>query len=124
MALQQDPRNEIYYDWDQGEGGWKANMDANLRYLGSMLNLAAIDFENNPPASPSNGDTYIVGTAGTGDWSGQDNDIAIWFNDDTLWRFFTPTTGMTCFITTGSSANQLRAFNGTSWSTNGFTFTF
>ena len=92
MPLQQDPRNAISYDWPQGNAGWKQGMDDNLRYIGSMLNVSAIDIQNTPPGSPTNGDTYIVAT-GTGDWNGEDTNIAIWFNDDTTWRFFTPIAG-------------------------------
>lgn len=124
MALQQDPRNGIYYDWDQG-ASFKTEQDQNLRKIGSILNVSAIDFTATPPGSPSDGDTHIVAATGaTGDFVGQENNIAIWFNDDSQWRFFTPTTGLTAFITTGTFANQLVAYNGTSWSTNGFTFTF
>lgn len=123
MAVQQEPRNGISYNWDQGESGWKTLMDSNLRTLGSLLNVSVQNILSTPPGSPTNGDSYIIGV-GTGLWAGENNNIAIWFNDDTVWRFFTPTTGVTAFVTTGSFANQLIAYNGTSWSTNGFTFTF
>ena len=96
----------------------------NIRYIGSTLNVAAIDFENDPPGSPSDGDTYIVDSVPTGVWVGQSDDIAIWFNTDAVWRFFTPIAGVTAFITTGTRINELVAFNGTSWSTNGFLYTF
>lgn len=123
MAVQQEPRNGISYNWDQGESGWKTLMDSNLRTLGSLLNLSVIDIINDPPGSPTDGDAYIV-LVGTGLWNGEDDNIAIWFDDDSVWRLFTPTTGITSFVTTGTFANQLIAYNGTNWSTNGFTFTF
>lgn len=124
MPRQLDPRNNIVYDWPQGDSTYKDDMDANLRHLGSMLNVSVTNILATPPGSPNNGDSYIVGASATGAWVGQENNIAIWFNDDTQWRFFTPTTGLTSFVTTGTFANQLIAFNGTNWSTNGFTFTF
>ncbi|PHR58718.1 MAG: hypothetical protein COA47_09945 [Robiginitomaculum sp.] len=123
MASQTEARNGIEYDWDQGESTWKAGMDNNLRTIGSILNLSVIDIINDPPGSPSDGDAYIV-LVGTGLWSGNDDNIAIWFNADAVWRFYVPTTGITSFVTTGTFANQLIAYNGTNWSTNGFTFTF
>lgn len=126
MAIQTDPRNGITYNWDQGDSTYKDAMDANLRKIGSILNITIINTFSTPPVSPSNGDAYIVGTAPTGDWENEEKNIAIWFaNDETpAWRFFDATAGMTAFVTSGTQANQLIAFNGTAWSANGFAFTF
>lgn len=124
MAAQQEPRNGVYYGWDQGDSTWKTNMDGNLRYIGSTLNVSASDLANDPPGSPANGDTIIVDSVPTGDFVGHEDDIAIWFDDDSQWRFFTPVAGLTCLYTGGTLVDQLRAYNGTGWSTNGFAFTF
>jgi hypothetical protein len=35
---------------------------------------------NTPPGSPTEGDAYIIGTAGTGAWNGKNNKIAIYYN--------------------------------------------
>lgn len=43
------------------------------------LALGAIDQQNAPPGSPAEGDTYIVGTAGSGAWAGHSNKIATFF---------------------------------------------
>lgn len=40
------------------------------------LALGAIAIQNAPPGAPDDGDTYIVGAAGSGQWLGQDNKIA------------------------------------------------
>jgi hypothetical protein len=45
-----------------------------------------------PPASPNNGDSYVVPAGATGAWSGQTNDIAIFQNG--AWVFVPPFTGM------------------------------
>ena len=66
-----------------------------------------ISILNTPPVGPSKGDRYIVGE-GTGDWSGQDNDIA-WY--DTAWNFTLATDGMTVF---DMSANSYLTFDVTS----------
>lgn len=50
-----------------------------------------------PPASPTDGDTYVVATGGTGDWAGQDGNIAIY--DKTLWAFTPPADGWLCYVT-------------------------
>lgn len=121
---QPDPRNGLTYDFATGDNTWGPTYNTNIRTIGSTLNIAAIDFENNPPGSPSDGDTYIVDSVPTGIWVGQSDDIAIWFNTDAVWRFFTPIAGTKVFITSGTRINELVCFNGTSWSTNGFLYTF
>lgn len=44
--------------------------------------------ETDPPASPSNGDAYIVAATATGVWAGHEDEIAYWFNG--AWRFVPP----------------------------------
>src|SRR5690606_35154358 len=66
-----------------------------------------ISILNTPTVGPSKGDRYIVGE-GTGDWSGQDNNIA-WY--DTAWNFTLATDGMTVF---DMSANSYLTFDITS----------
>lgn len=48
------------------------------------LLLGAIAKQNGPPVSPGDGDTYIVGSAGSGAWAGHNNAIAIYFGG---WNF-------------------------------------
>ncbi len=48
-----------------------------------------------PPGSPSEGDTYIVGGSATGDWSGEDGNIAAYYSG---WIFVTPRGGMTAYV--------------------------
>lgn len=48
-----------------------------------------------PPASPVDGDAYIVGPSATGLWSGHDDDIAFWFDESGVWKFRTPKSGWT-----------------------------
>jgi hypothetical protein len=43
------------------------------------LTLGAIAKQNAPPGSPADGDTYIVGTAGSGAWAGHNNAVAIFY---------------------------------------------
>ena len=50
-----------------------------------------------PPGSPSDGDLYIVAASATGDWAGQDGNLALW-NTGTGWQFFSPVGGMTIFV--------------------------
>lgn len=58
--------------------------DSEVIYGGSAFNQTT----QTPPASPNEGDTYIVGSGATGVWAGQDLNIAFFNNGG--WQFFTP----------------------------------
>lgn len=48
--------------------------------------------QNDPPASPSPGQCWIVGAAPSGGWAGQAASLAAWTEGG--WRFVAPRTGM------------------------------
>lgn len=50
-----------------------------------------------PPGSPGIGDAYIVGASATGDWAGQDGNIAV-FGLASTWLFVTAAEGMTAYV--------------------------
>jgi hypothetical protein len=50
----------------------------------------------NPPASPANGERWIVPTGATGAWVGQTNKIALFV--DGAWRFVSPRDGWLAFV--------------------------
>lgn len=62
-----------------------------------------------PPASPSEGDTYIVGDSPTGGWAGQAGKVAIYFSG---WRFKAPKTGWLAFV---QSESKFVVYNGSAW---------
>lgn len=53
--------------------------------------VAVLDTLTAPPADPSAGDAYLVGTGATGAWAGHDGEIATW--DGSQWVFTTPAEG-------------------------------
>lgn len=61
----------------------------------AMLAVTVLAIENDPPASPSVGDQYIVGE-GIGAWLGQDDKIATYA--EAGWSFTTPTFGMVALV--------------------------
>ncbi len=68
---------------------------------------------NTPPVSPSYGDRYIVGSAGTGDWSGHNNEITEWMDMDTdAWVFTDLDEGQACWV---EDENLVYAWTGTAW---------
>ena len=116
MPVINEPRNNIAYQWDQGDSTYKLAMDANLRYLGLTSHLAALDILSTPPLSPLNGDTYIVGSSPTGVFGTHENDIAVHFLSATAtWEFVTPIRGTQCYMLGGSQVGNILVFN-TNWS--------
>jgi hypothetical protein len=52
------------------------------------------------PGTPSNGDTYVVASVGSGAWTGKTNFVAYWSTDNPLtpsgeWEFYQPINGWT-----------------------------
>lgn len=63
-----------------------------------------------PPVTPTIGMRYIVGALGSGDWTGQDDNIA--WRDATQWHFDTPTEGWATY-NIGTAA--FIYWDGTAW---------
>ncbi len=63
-----------------------------------------------PPGSPADGDTYLVKATATGDWTGQDGNIA--FAVDGAWRFYAPYQGLIAYV---ADETRLIAYDGAAW---------
>jgi hypothetical protein len=63
-----------------------------------------------PPASPTDGDAYLVKATGTGTWTGQDGNIA--FAVDGGWRFYAPYAGLIAYV---SDETKLIVNDGSTW---------
>lgn len=63
-----------------------------------------------PPASPLDGDAYLVASGGTGAWSGYDGKIA--YCIDGAWRFYTPFNGLRAYNAADSKAYF---YTGSAW---------
>lgn len=70
----------------------------------------AIDSTNTPPGSPTTGDVYMVGGAGSGAWVGRNYDIATY--NGATWDFTDPTTGDIAVVT---STKKTYKYNGSTW---------
>ena len=101
----------------QGDTYYTAG-EALLRMLQTLVQANVISVATNtPPGSPSNGNTYVVGSAPTGAWATHANSIAYWSTDNPAtpggeWEFYTPATGWIVGNQTDSTAY---IFNGTAW---------
>ena len=68
-----------------------------IRALDAVVHLAVIDRnQNTPPASPANGDRYIVAPSPFGDWADQAHNIAAF--QDGAWSFYKPQIGWTTWV--------------------------
>lgn len=107
-----DPNLGLNYGWTLGESGWGAGMDANLKRLGAVVSLSVIDRDlATPPASPANGDRYIVPAGATGVWAGRTDQIAVRIAG--AWEYHVPKIGWTCFI---EDEGVLSVYKATGWS--------
>ena len=87
-------------------------MDANLKRLGAVVGLSVKGRDlTTPPASPANGDRYIIPAAATGVWAGKTNQIAARIAD--VWEYHTPKIGWLCYI---EDEAKLSAYKSTGWS--------
>ena len=83
-----------------------------LRTLDALVMLAVIDRDlTAPPASPAEGDRFLVKATGTGAFAGKDDQIAHYC--DGGWRFCPPQAGWVCYVIDESI---LVAWNGSAWS--------
>lgn len=107
-----DPNLGLTYGWTLGESGWKDGMDANLKKLGAVVGLSVKDRDLvTPPASPADGDRYIIPAAATGAWSGRTSQIAVRIGG--AWEFHVPKVGWLCFI---EDEAVLSAYKAAGWS--------
>lgn len=63
-----------------------------------------------PPGSPATGDFYIIGGSATGVWTGEDDNLAYYYNG---WQVKTPTEGLE--FTVADASNQKLRWDGTAW---------
>lgn len=64
-----------------------------LTLIDALVQPAVVDGpQSDPPVAPTHGECWIVGSAATGAWSGQDMTIAVWTAGG--WRFVAPRVGM------------------------------
>jgi hypothetical protein len=83
-----------------------------LRALDTLVQLAVLDRDlAAPPASPAEGQRWIVKAGATDAWAGRDNRIAAW--QDGAWQFRAPAVGWVAYVV---DEEILVAWDGASWS--------
>lgn len=66
-----------------------AGLNLALNVVDALLQTTVIDMDlTAPPGSPSDGDLHIVAAGATGDWAGQDDNLARYVAEGDFWQFF------------------------------------
>lgn len=113
MAAKSGPNLGLSYGWTARESGWNTGMDANLRRVDALLHLAVKSrAQSTPPASPAEGDRYIVGPSPTDAWAGKAGQIAV--RIEGAWEFHAPQVGWLAFI---AAEDRLAVYKAGGWST-------
>ena len=82
-----------------------------IRALDALLQIAVLDRDLiSPPATPADGDRYIVAAAPSGSWAGHSNAIAAY--QDGAWTFYAPREGWLAWV---ADENVLLAFDASTW---------
>ncbi len=100
-----------YHDgtkWCRVEFADNATIDFNG---GPVINNVLIT----PPATPADGDTYIVPAGATGAWLNQAPRIARFNQEAGVWQFTMPTSGERRLVTEGANAGNTYQFTSGSW---------
>ena len=87
------------------------------RWIDGLLQSRVISFTTtSPPATPDDGDVYIVPAGASGAWAGQEHKIARWNADIPLpaWEFLTPKKGWSLRVSSGIAGFWVE-FDGTEW---------
>lgn len=73
-------------EWEEAQASPHVTINEALRWLECFAALIVLDKDlTEPPASPSDGDRYIVAADATSDWADQDNKIAMYIGN--AWAF-------------------------------------
>jgi hypothetical protein len=83
-----------------------------MRTIGLRNSVVTDNTLTAPPGSPGTTDVYIPAAVATGDWAGQENNLARF--EDSAWVFYVPFEGQ--FIYSEMDASFIQ-FSGASWST-------
>ncbi len=82
-----------------------------LARIDALAHLRVVsDVQTSPPASPADGEAYIVPTGATDDWAGAEGQIALFANGG--WIFIAPQAGWQALVVPSQAA---RTFDGSVW---------
>jgi len=96
----------------EGQANSETTVNDVLQQIDALLSCRVEDRDlTAPPASPVNGDVYIVAATATGDWAGQEAKLAIYQNG---WTFKSPVGGQIVHVH-DEAVHLIYASNASSW---------
>lgn len=124
MAVRTDPRFGYKYGWASGDDGWGTDMNTNLELLMWLQQQRVLDTDlATPPGSPAVGDVYIPAPTATGDWAGQEGDIAVYWQNPTdasaEWKFFALDSDMEGVTMWLADEDEYIVWTGSAWEKKG-----
>lgn len=84
-------------EWVQNQDQPHATVNMALRVLDCLTQLVIIDRDStSPPGAPDEGDCYIPASGATDDWTGHEDDVAMFVGG--TWVFRTPKFGWKAYV--------------------------
>lgn len=95
---------------EQAQAQKEVTVNMALMRVDALLNTGAIDKDlATPPASPVEGDVYIVASGALGVWAGHEGKVAYF---EQVWRFITPNEGLMLWV---RDEEQFYLFSNSAW---------
>lgn len=112
MSITNGPNLGLMVNGNAGEGHYSQFM-AFLRGIDGLVMPSVKGYlTNTPPASPADGDCYIIGAAPTGAWAGQGGKVARYSTIAVAWEYYTPKNG---WMLEANSARESYRFTSGAW---------
>lgn len=118
MALSNGSNLHLLVDGGIGETHYNA-LTAQWRAFDALIQANVISSAiSTPPATPADGDCYVIPSGATGVWSTHVGHIARYSSKLTAWEFYTPKNGWTVFSV---AADVFLKYTGSAWAVYGLT---
>lgn len=96
----------------ENQQGAEVTFNESIYKMDALLHLSVVDIENDSTAATNtHGKVYLVGTAGTNDFSGMNNYIAYYVTNQ--WKFIPPREGMRAWV---QDESKYKYYSGSTWS--------
>ena len=96
---------------EEGQAQKHVTVNDAFRRIDQIIQLSVVDRDrSDPPATPQEGERYLVGDSPTGAWDGHAREVAAYVDD--TWEFFVPVEGWLAYI---QAEDALAYYTGIVW---------